>query len=44
MEPPKFKLFYHSCQTQEIFMIKFDKIWGYHDEGISLKQGCQIQT
>ena len=48
MGAPKFKLFNHSHKTDEIFRIdkyklkiKYDKIWGYHSEGISLKRGHQ---
>ena len=46
MGPLKFKIFNHSHYTLEIFKIgkyekkiKCDKIWGYLNEGIPLKQG-----
>ena len=46
--PPKLKLFNHSRQTHEIFRvdkyeekIKYDKIWGYQNEGFLFKWGHQ---
>ena len=48
MEHPKFKLLTHLRKTDEIFRIdkyklkiKFDKIWGYHNKSVPLKQGYQ---
>ena len=42
------KLFYYTLQTYEILgvdnydnKIIFDKIWGYQNKGVSLKQGLQ---
>ena len=48
--PTKLKLYNHSCYTHEIFRvgkyekIKFDKIWGYQNEGIPLNKNANIQT
>ena len=46
--PPKFKLFHLQSYTNENFKvskykgnIKFDKIWGYQNEGVPFKQGRQ---
>ena len=48
MGQPKFKLCNHSGYTDEFFKIdeyklkiKYDKIWGYHNESVPLKRGHQ---
>ena len=49
MGPPKFKLFYHSRYTHEIFRvgkyeekIKFDLIWGYQNGGSTSNGAANI--